>query len=69
MSTLENDSDRIARVAALAMATLGRDGGQRWLREPNVALGGRIPFEMLGTDAGSRQVEQIIGRIVHGVFS
>ena len=67
-----DESDRIARVAriaALAMEALGRDDGLQWLREPNVALGDRIPLGMLGTDAGARQVEQIIGRIEHGVFS
>jgi putative toxin-antitoxin system antitoxin component (TIGR02293 family) len=67
-----DESDRIARVArvaALAMEALGRDEALRWLREPNVALGKRIPLGMLGTDAGARQVEQIIGRIGHGVFS
>jgi putative toxin-antitoxin system antitoxin component (TIGR02293 family) len=67
-----DESDRIARVArvaALAMEALGHDDGLRWLREPNVALGNRVPLAMLGTDAGVHQVEQIIGRIEHGVFS
>jgi putative toxin-antitoxin system antitoxin component (TIGR02293 family) len=67
-----DESDRIARVArvaALAIEALGRDEGIRWLREPNAALGDRVPLGMLGTDAGVRQVEQIIGRIEHGVFS
>jgi putative toxin-antitoxin system antitoxin component (TIGR02293 family) len=60
---------RVARVAALAVEALGRAEGLRWLRDPNVVLGNRIPLEMLGTDVGVRQVEQIIGRIEHGVFS
>jgi putative toxin-antitoxin system antitoxin component (TIGR02293 family) len=67
-----DESDRIARVArvaALAMEAFGRDAGLQWLREPNAALGERIPLAMLGTDAGARQVEQIIGRVEHGVFS
>jgi putative toxin-antitoxin system antitoxin component (TIGR02293 family) len=67
-----DESDRIARVArvaALAMEALGRDEGLQWLRKPNVALGNRVPLWMLGTDVGARQVEQIIGRIEHGVFS
>jgi putative toxin-antitoxin system antitoxin component (TIGR02293 family) len=67
-----DESDRIARVArvaALAMEALGRDEGLLWLRESNVALGNRIPLGMLGTDAGARQVEQILGRIAHGIFS
>lgn len=60
---------RVARVAALAIEVLGHDAGLQWLRERNRALGDRIPLGMLGTDAGARQVEQIIGRIEHGVFS
>ena len=60
---------RVARVAALAIEALGHDAGLQWLRKPNMALGDRIPLGMLGTDAGARQVEQIIGRIEHGVFS
>jgi putative toxin-antitoxin system antitoxin component (TIGR02293 family) len=50
-----DESDRIARVArvaALAIEALGHDDGLRWLREPNLALGKRIPLAMLGTDAG-----------------
>jgi putative toxin-antitoxin system antitoxin component (TIGR02293 family) len=60
---------RVARVAALVIEALGHDAGLQWLRKPNMALGDRIPLGMLGTDAGARQVEQIIGRIEHGVFS
>ncbi len=60
---------RVARVAALAIGTLGRDEGLLWLRRPNAALGHRVPLRMLGTDAGVRQVEQIIGRIEQGVYS
>ena len=67
-----DESDRVARVArlaALAIEALGKDAALRWLREPNAALGRRVPLGMLGTDARARQVEQIIGRIEHGVFS
>ena len=67
-----DESDRVARfarVASLAMDALGREEGLGWLRAPNRALGDREPMGMLGTDAGARQVEQIIGRIEHGVVS
>src|SRR5438477_12911438 len=67
-----DESDRIvrfARVAALAIDALGREAGLAWLQEPNDALGGRAPFELLKTDVGTRQVEQIIGRIEYGIFS
>lgn len=65
---LENETDRIARVEALAMKALGCEAGRRWLREPNTALGSKIPLEVLATDEAG-QVEQIIGRIEHGLFS
>jgi putative toxin-antitoxin system antitoxin component (TIGR02293 family) len=59
---------RVARIAALAISAMGHRG-LRWLREPKAALGDRVPLEMLGSDPGVRQVEQIIGRIEHGIFS
>lgn len=61
--------DRIARGVAHAIDVLGRDEALTWLRQPNIALGQRIPLDMLSTDAGARQVEQIIGRIEHSVYS
>ena len=30
-------------------------------------LGERIPIELLETDVGARQVEQVLGRIEHGI--
>lgn len=60
---------RVARVAALAIEAMGRADGLAWLHEPNRALGERVPLELLATEIGSRQVEQIIGRVEHGVFS
>jgi putative toxin-antitoxin system antitoxin component (TIGR02293 family) len=41
----------------------------RWLHTPNRALGGNLPLELLDTDLGSRQVEEVLGRIEHGVYS
>lgn len=60
---------RIARIAAHAVETLGRESGLAWLRERNAALGDRIPIELLQTDVGATQVEQVLGRIDFGVFS
>lgn len=67
-----DESDRIvrvARIAALAIAALGNQDGIAWLHEQNWALGQRAPIDLLATEVGARQVEQIIGRIEHGVFS
>lgn len=61
---------RLVRIASQAAEVLGGDGkASRWLHAPNRALGGRPPLELLDTDLGSRQVEEVLGRIEHGVYS
>jgi putative toxin-antitoxin system antitoxin component (TIGR02293 family) len=61
---------RLARVACLAMEVLGAaDKARQWLERPNRALGGETPLHLLDTDIGVRQVEAVLGRINHGVFS
>ncbi len=61
---------RVARIAALAEESLGgRDRAARWLKRPNRALGNAIPLDHLDTDLGARQVEDILGRISHGIYS
>ena len=42
---------------------------QRWLSTPKTALSGKTPVEALATDAGSRQVEQMLLRAEYGIFS
>ena len=41
----------------------------RWLKEPQRGLGNRTPLSLLGTEAGAREVEDLLGRIEYGVFS
>jgi putative toxin-antitoxin system antitoxin component (TIGR02293 family) len=61
---------RLVRIASQASAVLGGESkAGRWLHTPNRALGGTPPLELLDTDLGSRQVEEILGRIEHGVYS
>ncbi len=61
---------RIARVAAQAFAVFGtEDRAATWLRRPNRALNGEVPLHLLDTDVGARQIEDILGRIEHGVVS
>jgi putative toxin-antitoxin system antitoxin component (TIGR02293 family) len=45
------------------------DKAARWLHTENRALGGQTPLALLDTDLGTRQVEEVLGRIEHGVFS
>ena len=61
---------RLARIVTLAGETLGgRDSARDWLQGPNRALGGDVPLRRLDTDLGARQVEELLGRIAHGLFS
>lgn len=61
---------RLARIAAQAADVLGStEKAARWLQRPNRALGGRVPLALLDTDAGTREVEEVLGRIEHGVVS
>jgi putative toxin-antitoxin system antitoxin component (TIGR02293 family) len=69
---LADESDRlvrVARIAALAEDVLGRrDRAGRWLQKANRALGGATPLDHLDTELGARQIEQILGRIGHGII-
>src|SRR3972149_2005506 len=61
---------RLGRVAARAEEVLGTaDKAARWLGKPNRALGGKVPLAQLDTDIGAHQVEEILGRIAHGLYS
>jgi putative toxin-antitoxin system antitoxin component (TIGR02293 family) len=61
---------RLARVSGQAAATLGSDEkAVQWLRRPNRALGNRAPLNLIDTDIGTRQVEEVLGRIEHGNIS
>lgn len=68
-----DESDRIARLAritARAIETLGtEEKATDWLRSPNRALGGAVPLYLTSTDIGARQVEDVLARIEHGIFS
>lgn len=61
---------RLARIAALAEEILeDRGRAHRWLREPQRGLANRVPLGLLSSDAGAREVEDLLGRIEYGVFS
>ena len=61
---------RLLRVMAIAKETFQNDEKTgRWLKSENHALGGRTPLEALKTERGARLVENVLGRIGHGVYS
>jgi putative toxin-antitoxin system antitoxin component (TIGR02293 family) len=60
---------RFARVAAHAEDVFGNDEKAKdWLLTPNRALG-QAPVDLLDTDAGTEEVEEVLYRIEHGIFS
>lgn len=61
---------RLARIAARAIEVFENDDtARKWLKKPNRALGGAVPLEMLDTDAGTEQVNEVLTRIEYGVYS
>lgn len=59
---------RLARLVERAAQMAGSlDGGVRWLKAPQYALGGQTPLDYADTEVGARVVEDLIGRIEHGI--
>jgi putative toxin-antitoxin system antitoxin component (TIGR02293 family) len=72
IGTLTADqSDRLmraARVLAAAEDTFGsQEKAAKWLRRPTSALDGETPLSLLDTSEGALQVENLLGRISHGI--
>ena len=67
------ESERVVRIGRIfAKATdvfEDRVEAALWLNEPLAYFGGRTPMQLISTEAGAREVEQVLGRIEHGVFS
>jgi putative toxin-antitoxin system antitoxin component (TIGR02293 family) len=59
---------RILRVIEQAEHAFGDVQKARiWLRRPTTALADHAPLDLLDTDIGTRQVENLLGRIEHGI--
>lgn len=67
-----DESDRLIRLARLFTLAIGlfygdAAGAGRWMTQPARALGGATPLAYSRTEPGAREVENVIGRIEHGV--
>lgn len=61
---------RLANIFALARDVLEDDERAReWLQSPQIGLNNRTPLEVMLTEAGTREVEDLLGRIEYGVIS
>jgi putative toxin-antitoxin system antitoxin component (TIGR02293 family) len=69
-----DESDRVVRLArikdlALEMMQGDDAAAVEWLQTPHDLLQGEAPMYYASTEMGARDVEDLIGRIRHGVFS
>ena len=61
---------RLIRLFEQAKRVFGTEERTRhWFNSPILALGRKTPLEFAQTEPGAREVENVIGRIEHGVFS
>ena len=68
-----DESDRVLRLARLfshaASVLEGEDNAAVWFSQPNRALRGNTPLSLIDTETGAREVEDVLWRIAHGIFS
>lgn len=69
-----DESDRLVRLArvfsrAIELFEGDSEAARAWMMRPNRAFGGESPLEVSKTGVGAREVENLIGRIEHGVIS
>jgi putative toxin-antitoxin system antitoxin component (TIGR02293 family) len=68
------ESDRLVSVSRLLSLTVELfegdiRAGLNWFISKNRALGGMTPLAAASTEVGSREVENLIGRLEHGAFT
>lgn len=67
------ESDRLVRYARLLNCATGlfvtQEKAAKWLGSPAFAFNGETPLDYADTEIGAREVEGLIGRLEHGVFS
>lgn len=71
LSTISSDRlYRLARIYSIACEVLEDDEkAKEWLRHHQVGLGGKTPLDLLHTEAGAKEVEDLLWRIEYGVIS
>ena len=56
-------------ISIIAQHVLGdTENARRWLLTPNAALNHDLPLQLLRTDAGAKQIEDVLIRIDHGIY-
>lgn len=67
------ESDRLMRYARLMGQAVGvfhdEPAARAWLKQPQYGLGWAVPLDYAETEAGAREVENLLGRIDYGEYS
>ncbi|MEP2775567.1 MAG: antitoxin Xre-like helix-turn-helix domain-containing protein [Luteolibacter sp.] len=68
-----DESERILRVASVYRKALNvlveKDAAARWMTREKRALSGLTPLRCCDTEFGAREVDRLLTRIAHGVFT
>lgn len=69
-----DQSERLVRIIRVIDRTVelfegDKEEAQKWLKEPNRALGGKVPAELMASETGAYEVMKLITRLEHGVYS
>jgi putative toxin-antitoxin system antitoxin component (TIGR02293 family) len=68
-----DESERILRLVRILLRAqqvlASADRAKAWMLAKNRALGGISPLDCAKSEPGAREVENILGRFEHGVFS
>lgn len=69
----KDESERVLRIARIALRAVdvldGEENARKWFTEPARALGGEEPLQFADTEPGAREVERLLIRLEHGVYS
>jgi putative toxin-antitoxin system antitoxin component (TIGR02293 family) len=61
---------RLARIFSIACEVLeDEEKAKEWIRRSQVGLGGKTPLDLLHTEAGAKEVENLLWRIEYGIIS
>ncbi len=69
-----DESERLLRISSIFEKSVQLFEGDvtaavHWMTTPKKAFDGRAPLDYSRTEPGAREVENLIGRMEHGVFS
>ncbi len=69
-----DQSERLVRIIrvldrAVELFEGNKDEAQKWLNEPNRALGWKVPADLMASETGAYEVMKLITRLEHGVYS